>query len=91
MTTIDRQALIDELRAEGLDVTEWFDDPHASYPEHSHAGREVRVVLEGAMTILVAGTSHELGPGDRLDLEPGRAHSAVVGPEGCTYLAGSDR
>ncbi len=91
MTAIDRQGLIDGLRAEGLDVTEWFDDPHATYPEHTHPGREVRVVLEGTMTILVDGTRHELGPGERLDLRPRRVHSAVVGPSGCRYLAGSDR
>lgn len=91
MTAIDRQALIDTLRAEGLDVTEWSDQPNATYPEHSHPGREVRVVLDGAMTIIVDGTDHQLGPGDRFDLVPGRRHGAVVGPDGCRYLAGSDR
>lgn len=72
-------------------MTEWSDEPHTTYPEHAHSGREVRVVLEGAMTIVVDGTEYTLGLGERLDLEPGREHSAVIGSDGCRYLAGSDR
>ena len=91
MARVDRKRLIRQLREEGLDVTEWSDEPDASYPEHAHAAREVRVVLQGTMTLVVNGVTHVLGPGDRLDLAPDEAHSAVIGPGGCTYLAGSDR
>jgi quercetin dioxygenase-like cupin family protein len=85
---VDRQRLIDSLRTEGLDVTEWTDDPGATYPEHSHEHREVRVVLTGAMTISAGGRSFVLGPGDRIDLDAHEAHVAAVGPAGVAYLAG---
>lgn len=73
---------------EGLLVTEWTDDAGETYSEHSHPGREVRVVLRGSMTIVVEGLEIELGSGDRIDLEPGERHSARVGPNGVSYLAG---
>jgi quercetin dioxygenase-like cupin family protein len=88
---IDRESLIAQLRSEGLDVTEWSDEPHATYPAHTHAAREVRIILEGAMRIMVGDRDHELAPGDRIDLAPNEPHSAVIGPAGCTYLAGTDR
>ena len=91
VTGPDRDALIRQLRNEGLDVTEWQDEPGASYPEHAHATREVRVVVDGSMTITTGDRTVELGPGDRIDLAPNEPHSAVVGPAGCTYLAGTDR
>jgi anti-sigma factor ChrR (cupin superfamily) len=91
VTRADRDALIRQLRDEGLDVIEWQDDPGTSYPEHAHATREVRVVLNGSMSITTGDRTVELGPGDRMELAPNQAHSAVVGPAGCTYLAGTDR
>lgn len=86
-----RAEAIEALRAEGLDVTEWTDEPGARYPAHAHPQREVRVVLRGTMTITTPDGTRELGPGDRIDLAPHEEHSAVVGPDGCAYLAGTDR
>jgi quercetin dioxygenase-like cupin family protein len=86
-----RQTAIDRLRAEGLDVTEWRDVAGAIYDEHAHPHREVRVVLAGSMTYVVAGRARELRAGDRLDLEPMQPHSAAVGPQGVHYLSGTER
>jgi quercetin dioxygenase-like cupin family protein len=86
-----REQAIAALRAEGLDVTEWTDEPGATYEEHSHARAEVRFVLEGTMTIVASGMGHELGPGDRIDLAPGEPHAARVGPAGVRYLAATAR
>jgi mannose-6-phosphate isomerase-like protein (cupin superfamily) len=88
---IDRRATIAALEAEGLCVTEWRDDPNTSYLAHSHPYREVRVVLEGSMTIAVAERAVDLRPGDRMDLDPGQEHSAVVGAAGVRYIAGTAR
>jgi quercetin dioxygenase-like cupin family protein len=88
---LDRQRLITQLRSEGLDVTEWTDAPGTSYPEHAHRTREVRVVLEGTMTLILREQRRELRPGDRIDLAPDEPHAAVVGPDGVTYLAGTGR
>jgi quercetin dioxygenase-like cupin family protein len=91
MDEAQRAEAIAALHAEGLDVTEWFDEPHVTYDEHSHPTREVRIVLEGLLTIIVDGVANSLRPGDRFDLAPTQLHSAVVGPEGARYLAGTDR
>jgi quercetin dioxygenase-like cupin family protein len=85
----DRDALVAALRDEGLRVIEWTDEPGGIYPEHVHPGLEVRVVLEGSMTIWAAGETHELGPGDRFDILPSVPHGARVGPEGVRFLAGT--
>jgi quercetin dioxygenase-like cupin family protein len=89
MGSDDRDSALAQLAAEGLLVTEWTDAPGVVYPEHVHPDREVRVVLEGSMIVGVDEASHELGPGDRIELEPGVSHWARVGPDGVTYLAGT--
>lgn len=86
---VDRTAVAGELRAEDLDVLVWEDAPDVHYPEHAHPAREVRHVLDGTMTMGCSGETHELGPGDRIELEPNERHWAEVGPGGVTYLAGS--
>ena len=90
-TVAFRDDAIAQLRAEGLDVTEWQDEPGATYDEHTHPHREVRVVLEGSMTLIVGGEPHPLTRGDRFDLEPMQPHAATIGPDGVIYLAGSGR
>lgn len=79
------------LESECARVIEWRDGPGTTYEEHVHATREVRVVLEGTLTFSVDGVRYVLGPGDRIDLEPGEAHAATVGPNGARYLAGTGR
>lgn len=87
--TVDRHAAARELAADGLDVLVWEDAPGVHYPEHAHPAREVRHVLSGTMTMGCSGAVHELGPGDRIELDPGESHWATVGAEGVVYLAGS--
>lgn len=91
MSVVDRVALIAALEAEALFVTEWTDDAGASYPPHKHDQDEVRIVLDGSMTIVADGREHVLAAGDRIDLAPGQVHSATVGDDGVRYLAGSRR
>lgn len=69
-------------------MTEWSDDAGATYASHAHPFPEVRVVVEGSMTIICGAAEHELRAGDRFDVDPDTEHSAVVGPDGVTYLAG---
>ena len=85
---MDRAGVIGALEAEGWSLSEWTDDPGASYPPHAHRSREVRVVLDGEMTLVVRGVVHELRAGDRLDIAPDEPHEATVGPDGVRYLAG---
>jgi quercetin dioxygenase-like cupin family protein len=93
VTTVgaDKASLVRILEAEGLTVTEWSDHAHAEYPVHGHAQREVRIVLEGGMTITIEGRSYELGAGDRIDLCGDEQHSGYVHASGVRYLAGTAR
>ncbi len=87
----DRSELIAQLRAEGLTVTEWTDPPGVVYDAHTHAYREVRVVLTGQITFVVGDREIRLGPGDRIEFAADEAHAARVGADGVTYLAGTAR
>lgn len=87
----DRRALIAALESEGLSITEWTDDAGVAYPAHAHPYREVRIVLEGSMTMVVDGRRCVLHPGARIDLAADEVHEAAVGPDGVRYLAGTDR
>ena len=72
-------------------MTEWSDDGGTFYPPHAHPHREVRVVLEGSMTVVVDGRARILGSGQRIDLAPGQMHEARIGADGVRYLAASER
>lgn len=83
---MNRAELIASLEAEGLTVTEWFDEAGTNYDEHAHPRDEVLVVLNGEMTMVVAGNERVLGPGDRIRLAAGETHRATVGNQGVRYL-----
>ena len=88
---VDRDALIAQLRTDGLHVTEWTDAPGTVYEAHAHRFREVRVVLAGEITFVTGSAEVVVGPGERIDFEPGQRHAARVGALGATYLAGTGR
>jgi quercetin dioxygenase-like cupin family protein len=85
---VDRAGAIRVLEDEGWSVTEWTDEPGVAYPAHAHPSREVRLVVDGSMTITADGVAHKLASGDRFDIDPDVEHSSVVGPDGVRYLAG---
>jgi quercetin dioxygenase-like cupin family protein len=45
--------------------------------------------LGGSITFHLDDGDVELGPGDRLDIEPGTEHAATVGPNGCSCVEAS--
>jgi len=73
---------------EGLTPGRWSNGPGEAYSGHSHAYHKVLFCLRGSITFRLSETGEkiELRPGDRLDIEPGTMHSAVVGPEGVTCV-----
>lgn len=71
----------------GADWVRWSNGPHDTYAEHSHPYRKVLVCVSGSIAFRLAGGEViRLGPGDRMELESGTRHSAVVGPDGCTCV-----
>jgi mannose-6-phosphate isomerase-like protein (cupin superfamily) len=66
----------------------WSNGPGDRYARHSHTYHKVLFCVEGSIRFLVgeAEEPFDVAPGDRLDLPPGRPHSAMVGPSGVTCL-----
>jgi quercetin dioxygenase-like cupin family protein len=76
------------MRPEGLQSYAWQNDSGHVYPPHRHAYHKVLFCTRGSIRFDLPeeGRSVELQPGDRLDLEAGTAHGAVVGPDGVVCL-----
>lgn len=74
--------------AEGLQPYRWSNAPGDVYGLHSHSYHKVIYVVSGSITFNLPedGGQVTLHPGDRLELPPGIAHSAVVGPRGVVCL-----
>ena len=60
----------------------WSNGPGDTYGLHSHTQHKVLFCQEGTIVFHTDDGDIELGPGDRLDLEPGTGHAATVGPRG---------
>jgi len=67
----------------------WGNAPGDTYGRHEHGYHKVLFCLEGSITFHLEGGDVELAAGDRLDLEPGTAHAATVGPDGCSCIEAS--
>lgn len=76
------------LRAEGLSAYPWSNAPGDRYAPHSHSYRKVIYVVSGSITFGLSETGDRLvmHAGDRLELDRGVMHDAVVGPEGVQCL-----
>jgi mannose-6-phosphate isomerase-like protein (cupin superfamily) len=86
---LDQRTLESQLRSEGfLHTYVWQDGPHAHYPDHTHAGLTAHIILDGEMTLTMAGASQTYRIGERCDVPAGAVHSARMGPQGCRYLIG---
>jgi quercetin dioxygenase-like cupin family protein len=60
------------------------------FPPHEHAQDKCDAVLEGVLRVTVAGSTYDLGPGDRVYLAAGTRHSAeVIGSKTVISLDGT--
>jgi mannose-6-phosphate isomerase-like protein (cupin superfamily) len=81
--------LEEQLHGEGFGHTYvWQDGPHAHYSDHTHAAETAHIILEGEMSLTMAGESRTYRAGERCDVPAGAVHSARMGPAGCRYLIG---
>lgn len=80
----DERSVLAAFAREGLRPVHWSNGPGDTYASHNHTYHKVLYCLRGSIAFRLTATSEviELGPGDRLDIEPGTEHSAVVGPHG---------
>ncbi|HEV3474159.1 MAG TPA: cupin domain-containing protein [Actinomycetota bacterium] len=76
----------DELEAAlGGDSTSprwWSNAAGDRYGWHAHDYRKVLYCAEGSIVFHLRDGDIELGPGDRLEVDPGTDHAATVGPHG---------
>ena len=83
------QELEEQLIDEGFSgIFVHRDSPHAHYPDHTHSGITVHIVLEGEITVTSEGQTITYKTGDRFDVPSGEVHSAKIGPDGCRYMIG---
>jgi quercetin dioxygenase-like cupin family protein len=78
------------LEGEGLSAYPWSNGPGDRYAAHSHGYGKVIYVVRGSITFGLPDTGDrlEMQPGDRLELDRGVVHDAIVGREGVVCLEG---
>ena len=76
------------LAREGLNASQWGNDPGDTYAPHRHGFDKVLVATAGSITFHLTelGRDVVLSDGERLDLPAGIEHAATVGPLGVTCL-----
>jgi quercetin dioxygenase-like cupin family protein len=81
------------FRREGLTPSAWSNAAGDVYARHEHAYHKVLFCIRGSITFALGETGEEIemSAGDRLDIEPGTTHSAVVGPAGVTCMEAARR
>jgi hypothetical protein len=67
----------------------WGNGPGDTYGRHEHPFHKVLFCLGGSIVFRLDDEDAALRPGERLDLAPGTAHAATVGPEGCECVEAS--
>jgi len=82
----DRTAIEARFRDEGLSPSVWGNAPGHRYGRHSHDHHKVLYCVSGGIVFHTEAGDVALGPGDRLDVEPGTGHAATVGPAGVECL-----
>ena len=82
MTVVGADTFTEEMQAAGHPVTAWSNAPGDRYSPHAHAYKKILCCLEGSIVFHTASGDVALGPGERLEIEPGMQHSATVGPTG---------
>jgi mannose-6-phosphate isomerase-like protein (cupin superfamily) len=58
------------------------------YPDHTHRTVTAHIILNGEMTLSMAGQTKTYHAGERCDVPANAVHSAIMGPRGCRYLIG---
>ena len=78
----DGAAIESCFQDEGLSPHGWGNAPGDTYGRHTHGYHKVLYCVAGSIVFHTDDGDLELRPGDRLDVEPGTAHAATVGPDG---------
>jgi quercetin dioxygenase-like cupin family protein len=86
---MDRDAFEARLKAERYpEIRETELVPNCHNAEHNHPFDVLALVLEGEITLTVAGTARTYRSGDEFSMAAGCQHVEDVGPAGVRYLVG---
>lgn len=80
--------LMARLSQEAEGCYSWSNGPGDRYAPHSHSYEKVLYCVSGSITFTIPDREIRLVPGDRMVLQPGTVHGAVVGADGCTCIEG---
>jgi quercetin dioxygenase-like cupin family protein len=82
------EQIFDAFARESLTPSQWSNGSGDTYAPHSHAYHKVLYCPRGSIVFRLTATGEEmeLRAGDRLDIEPGTEHSAIVGPQGVACM-----
>jgi quercetin dioxygenase-like cupin family protein len=87
--TIDTAAFEARLKAEGFPEIRTNGFPANRHnPEHTHPFDVLALVLEGDITLTVAGKARKYRAGEEFSMQAGCAHIEDIGPDGVRYLVG---
>jgi quercetin dioxygenase-like cupin family protein len=85
-----RERALAAFRAEGCSSPRfWGNAPGETYGRHDHGYHKVLFCLGGSIVFHLNEEDVALRAGERLDLAPGTAHAATVGPDGCECVEAS--
>lgn len=56
-------------------------EPHSVIPEHSHPHEQVGYMVEGRFEFIIAGRSHQVGPGEIWRIPGGVPHKVIAGEQ----------
>src|SRR5262245_7356847 len=82
------ELILASFSREGLTPHRWSSGPADVYARHQHPYEKLLFCLDGSIEfkLTATGETSELKPGDRLEIDAGTEHSAIVGPHGCTCI-----
>jgi quercetin dioxygenase-like cupin family protein len=83
------EQMLSQLQGEGLSPQSWGNAPGDTYGWHSHPYHKVLYCLRGSIVFHTRSGDVDLGPGDRLEIDPETEHAATVGPKGVECIEAS--
>jgi len=83
----DKREAIREISNAGWWPISWRDAPGEVYEPHKHDADQTLYLVQGSLELEVGSETHNLNPGDKLELPAFTVHSARA-PSGATYIIG---
>lgn len=84
--TIDKDCILQELRAEGYVPLLINNKAYFKYEPHVHPEQKLIVIISGNLQLTVEEEIFQCEMGDKIVIPPYLEHSAIVGEKGCSFF-----